>query len=327
MAAHERPTTVFGWQEPLQLSARSADFLAMETANDLASRSGLVDVFVLKRVSDDQLVNLVGVGRGEGWAGNISVDPSREPLVARALESADLVRHDGASTRVFGPYWTSEAALVGLGDFVVVMSGPDLGDRTDDELIEVAGDLAWSVGEVSTEKRLADELELTQAALTVASLPSRKIDEFLAGLADAASEALSCEFGAVVLREPERRLVVAPSGWQPAATHELVLGSLLQLLAGLDLAGPVVAQDLSDDPLARSPLGFEEGLVSRCVIPLQFADVAGAIVVAHMVDSPRGFTSLCQRVAASIGDQASRVLDATFGTDAGDLLADAGAEA
>lgn len=285
----------------------------MEGIADIARRLDLNDVFALRRVSDEQLVNLDGVGRGKGWAGNISVDPDREPLIAEALSCGVPARHRGSSTRVFGPYWAEEAAVLMVGDFVIVMGGPGAADHDNGVLMEAAGDVAFSVGDVPAEKRLADELEVTKAALAVASLPTATIDAFLAELADAAIDALGCEFGAVVLKQPDPRLVVAPGGWQPQAADELVLGSLLQLLVGLQLDRPVVAQDLRDDPSAHSPLGFDEGLVSRCVIPLAVPNLSGAIVVAHtLVSAPRGFTSLCQHVAATIGDQASKVISVSF---------------
>lgn len=284
----------------------------MDGVLEASAQLGLKDVFALRRISDEQLVNLAGVGRGEGWAGNISIDPVREPLIADAMAGNGLIRHNGPSRRIFGPYWAEEAAIVMVGDFVIVMGGPGVATHADDVLMDAAGDVGWSVGDVSAEKRLADELELTKAALTVASLPTSTIDVFLANLANAAIDALSCEFGAVVLQRPERRLIVAPDGWQPDAPPELVLGSLLQLLAGLDLDRLVVAQDLSQERGASSPLGFDEGLVSRCVIPLAVPDFGGAIVVAHAMTAPRGFTNLCQKVAASIGDQATRVLSTNF---------------
>ena len=275
-----------------------------------AAELGLADVFALRKVGDDQLVNLAGVGRGAGWAGNISIDPDREPLIARAMSTPDLVRHSGESVRIFGPYWTEHAAVVMVGDFVVVMGGPGVDEQDDPTLIEAAGDLAWSVGDVSAEKRLADELEVTRAALAVASLPAHSVDSFLADLASAATEALACEFGAVVLAQPEHRLILAPNGWHPEVSHELMLGALLQLLAAQEAERPVVAQDLRDDPTAGSPLGFEEGLVSRCVIPIEASRISGAVVVAHTVESPRGFTMLCQQVASKIGEQATQVLRA-----------------
>lgn len=58
----------------------------MDQAIDIAERLELADVFALRRVSTKQLVTLAGVGRGEGWAGNISVDPVRaEKRLADAL--------------------------------------------------------------------------------------------------------------------------------------------------------------------------------------------------------------------------------------------------
>ncbi|MGI9611990.1 MAG: hypothetical protein ACR2QO_03710 [Acidimicrobiales bacterium] len=288
----------------------------MENTTEIAARLGLRDLFALRRVSDEQLVNLVGVGRGEGWAGNISIDPEREPLVAEALSTGEVVRYHGPPSRIFGPYWADEATVLTVGDFVIVMGGSGVTDGGDDALMEAAGDLAFSVGDVPAEKRLADELEVTKAALAVATLPTSTIDGFLADVADAAMEALGCEFGAVVMKDPEPRLVKAPSGWQPDATDERVLGSLLQLLVGLQVELPVVAQDLRHDSGATSPLGFDEGLVSRCVIPLAVKGMSGAIVVAHTtVSAPRGFTSLCQLVAASIGEQASKVLASSFSED------------
>jgi len=288
----------------------------MESPEDVAGRLGFRDVFALRRISDEQLVNLVGVGRGKGWAGNISVDPDREPLITRALETGDVIRHRDEATRVFGPYWTDEAVVLTVGDFVIVMGGRGVADHGDDILMEAASDLAYSVGDVPAEKRLADELEVTKAALTVATLPRSTMDQFLSSLAGAAMEALGCEFGAVVLRQPAPRLLMAPSGWRPAASDDLVLGSLLQLTVDTVTPKPVVAQDLRNEPSAQSPLGFDEGLVSRCVIPLAVTDVRGAVVVAHtMASAPRGFTNLCQLVAASIGDQATKMLDTGFADD------------
>lgn len=284
----------------------------MEEQARIAANLGIDDVFALRRVSSDQLVNLVGVGRGEGWAGNISIDPEREPLVAAALTSHELVRHSGDSVRVFGPYWTQEAAIVMVGDFVVVLGGPGVNQHDDATLIEAAGDLAWSAGEVSAEKRLADELEVTKAALSVASLWVSNLDGFLADLADAAIDALSCEFGAVILNQPERRLVLAPNGWCPDVPESEIRDSLADLIDRLSpnggvLESPRVDQDLSLE-LDGGPIGFSTGLVSRCIVPLNSQHLSGAVVVAHTVQCPRGFTSLCQQVAAKIGDQASQVL-------------------
>lgn len=280
----------------------------MDSPSIHAERLGLADVFALRCISDDQLVNLAGLGRGEGWAGNISIDPAREPLVAQAMSSLGMVRHDGPSTRIFGPYWTESAAITLVGDFVVVMAGPGVAAQNDADLIDFAGEFAWSVGEVSAEKRLADELEVTKAALTVASLATSTLDGFLSDLAVAASEALSCEFSAVVLLGDDPRLLLPEGRWTPDASADQILEALVPIVAAVETDRPVVAQDLrTDDPGAA--LSFGDGLVSRCIVPLRSPSLEGAIIVAHTDASPRGFTTLCQQVAASIGEQACRMLD------------------
>lgn len=286
-----------------------ADGRGMETTLELPVALDVEDVFVLRRVSDEQMINLDGIGRGEGWAGNITVDSVREPLIAQSMATPGVIRWTGESAaRVFGPYWATDAALTMVGDYLVVFGGGQVSTHNDSVLMNAAGTAAWSAGEVSPEKRLADELEVTQAALAVASLPLSSRDEFLSALAQTAADSLACEFGAVVLREPEQRLLLAPDGWAPEASDDLILGALLQLVASLEDELLVVTQDLRDDPMAVRPLGFAQGVVSRCVIPLTTDGLDGAIVVAHTDSTPRGFTALCQQVAERIGSQASQVL-------------------
>lgn len=270
-----------------------------------ADRLGADDIFILRRVSDTQFANLGGAGRGAGWAGNVVVDPEVEPLLSRGAGTTGVVRPSPKGGRVFGPYWKSDAAAVGVADYVVVFGGSGMSDISDDLLMDAAGDIAWQVGEVTIEKRLADDLEVATAALAVATIQAESLDDLLGGLAEAAMTALSCEFGAIVARRPEPRLIMAPSSWAPDASSDLVLGSLLQILVSHDHQALHVTQDMRDDPASRSPLGFDEGLVSRCVVPIEAGDFSGAVVVAHTLSSPRGFTGLCQRVASTIGEQAA----------------------
>lgn len=278
----------------------------MADISDIAERLDLSDIFALRLVANEQLINLDGFGRGAGWAGNISIDPLAEPLISTTMATNEVVRHSGRTTRIFGPYWSDRAALVCLGDFVFVMGGPGATTH-DDVLIDAAGEMAWIVSTVPTEKKLADELEVTQAALAVASLPVRTVDLFFEGLAETARAALACEFGAVFIQSPDPRLILAPNGWRPTASTDAMLSSLLALLVDLDPERPTVTQDLSDTHHSSS-LGFRDGLVSRCVIPLMTPAGKAALVVAHSDDAPRGFTDLCQQVAETIGKQASAML-------------------
>lgn len=41
---------------------------------EIAARLGARDIFVFRRLEDDRLFNIGGVGRGAGWAGNVSVN-------------------------------------------------------------------------------------------------------------------------------------------------------------------------------------------------------------------------------------------------------------
>ena len=276
-----------------------------------ADRLEVDDIFILRRVSETQYANLDGVGRGAGWAGNVVVDPAVEPLLSQAAGTPGVARPTGTGGRVFGPYWKADAAAVGVADYVVIFGGSDISGIGDELLMDAAGDIAWRVGEVAIEKRLADDLEVTTAALAIATIQAQGIDDLLGALAEAAMTALSCEFGAIVVRRPEPRLIMAPSSWAPDASSDLVLGSLLQILVHHDHQALHVTQDLREDPASRSPLGFDEGLVSRCVVPIEADEFSGAVVVAHTLSAPRGFTGLCQRVASTIGEQAVARIIAT----------------
>jgi hypothetical protein len=274
---------------------------------ELARRAEARDLFVLHRLAPDRFVNLDGFGRGRGWAGNLSVDPAAEPWLTRVLDLGLFRARYGFACRIFGPYWATEAAGVAVGEHLVVMGGGEVASAEDDTLEEVAKQAAEAVGQVPVAKRLADELEVTQAALAVATLPGESVEEAAAGLAARAAEALSCEFGAVLLHDP-LRLFVADRGWRPAASDEEVMGALLPLRqAARD--GLLVEQDTGASSLPYRPLAFEDGLVARLVVPLGERGRIGMLVVAHATGAPRGFTSLCQRVIKRIAEVAAPLLE------------------
>ncbi len=274
---------------------------------ELARRAGARDLFVLHRVAPDRFVNLDGFGRGRGWAGNLSVDPAAEPWLSRVLDLGLFRARYGFACRIFGPYWASEAAGVAAGEHLVVFGGGDVASVEDHTLVDLAREAAETVGQVPVAKRLADELEVAQAALAVATLPGESVEEAASGLAARAAEALSCEFGAVLLQDP-LRLFVADRGWRPAASEEEIMGALLPLRqAARD--GPLVEQDVGASSLPYRPLAFEDGLVARLVVPLGERGRLGLLVVAHATGAPRGFTSLCQRLILRIAEVAAPVLE------------------
>ncbi len=100
-----------------------ADGRVMGTTLELPAALDVEDVFVLRRVSNDQMVNLDGIGRGERWAGNITVDSVREPLIAQSMATPGVLRGTGETAiRVFGPYGATGAALTMVGDHLVQAS-------------------------------------------------------------------------------------------------------------------------------------------------------------------------------------------------------------
>lgn len=276
---------------------------------DVAARVGASDLFVLYRVADRRLVNVDGHGRGAGWAGNIDLDPAAEGWLEE-VEKRGLARVSyGMPRRVFGPYWATESVGVATDDCLVVFGGPGTAEAPEDVVREAAALAASSVGEVPVAKRLADDLEVTQAALEIARMRPRSVDDAARAIATTAARATSCEFGAVLLFGPPMTLHLADEGWRPSASEEEIAAALLPLAQALS-DGLFVEQDTSETAFPYRPLTFEDGLVARCAVRLGEEGDMGVLVVAHSLETPRGFTMLCQRVMRTIGDTAQATLSA-----------------
>ena len=87
---------------------------------DIAREARAIDLFALKSLDGDRrLFNIGGVGRGDGWAGNLTLDPASEPMLAKAVTSGFAYTKGAHPRRIFGPYWTSSAAVVGDGSCLV----------------------------------------------------------------------------------------------------------------------------------------------------------------------------------------------------------------
>lgn len=274
---------------------------------EVADRIGAADVFVLYRVADRRLVNVDGYGRGAGWAGNIDLDPSAERWLTEIEERGVARIAQGMPRRVFGPYWASQAVGIATGDYVVVFGGPGTADAPEDLVREAAELAASSVDEVPVAKRLADDLEVAQAALAVARMRPGTVAEAARAIASAAARATSCEFGAVLLLGPPITLHLADEGWRPSASEEEIAAALLPLAHAVS-DGLYVEQDTSESPFPYRPLTFEDGLVARCAVRLGQDGDLGVLVVAHSLESPRGFTMLCQRVMRAIGETGQATL-------------------
>jgi hypothetical protein len=272
--------------------------------NDVVQLAGATDLFVFHRVTDHDLVNLGGHGRGAGWAGNIELDPAEEPWLAELVEKGSLRARSTTPRRLVGPYWASEAAGIDLGDHVIVMGGPGTSELNEARLREAAEMAAAQVTDVPAEKRLADELEIAQAALSVATLPRKAASA--TEIAAAAARASGCEFGAVLLFGPPMKLYLAEDGWRPPGTDEEIIAALLPLGEAIT-SGLHIEQDASESSYPYRPLSAEDGLVARCVVPIGNPR-KGLLLVAHSSDAPRGFTMLCQRVLGAVASAAAPVL-------------------
>jgi hypothetical protein len=174
--------------------------------------------------------------------------------------------------------------------------------------MSVAREAASRAGEVPVAKHLADELEVTQAALAIATLRPATVVEAAGAVATVAARALSCEFGAVLLKRPRIRLFLAEEGWRPVADDEEIIAALLPLDQAIQNE-LLVEQDLSCSPFPYHPLAFEDGLIARMAVPLGPGGSLGLLVVAHAAGAPRGFTELCQRVAVTMGRTAEAVIE------------------
>jgi len=274
----------------------------------LAERVGATDVFALRRVAPERVVNLDGFGRGAGWGGNLDLDPTGEPFLTEILSAGLARRSGGTPQRVFGPYWSEAAAGFLAEEFLVVFGGPGVEGAADGEVEAAGRRVAELVNEVPVEKLLADELEVTKAALEVASMRPSSLREAALGIATAASRATSCEFGAVLLHGPPMTVHLADDGWVPSASEEEIIAALLPIDSALG-GGLYVEQDVAASPFPYPPLAFQDGLVARCAVRLGSRGAVGLLVVAHTLEAPRGFTMLCQRVMGAIADAAGSVLE------------------
>src|SRR2546423_504229 len=149
-------------------------------ADAAAASVGASDLFVLRRVKDDQFVHFGGSGRGAGWAGLIEVDTHESEALGRSLTSRAPVRlNHGDKELVFGPYFARAAAFVPVTNDVVVVfgaQGDELAGATDEALQSAGTMAADAVTQVTPAKRLADELEELEAVRAAPPIPTGDVD-------------------------------------------------------------------------------------------------------------------------------------------------------
>ena len=277
--------------------------------SELATELSAKDVFVFRRVDGNTLFNVGGIGRGAGWAGNVTVEPSFEPWLTSVDEFSVVRRRSGVPFRAFGPYWGTEVVAISTeGDDVVVLGGEGVSTHTDETLRAAAEQISGAMGSVTPEKRDADELEVRQARQALADFNGTDVADAATHLASVTARSLSCEWAAVLLVGPPPKLYVADEGWSPAASEEEIVAALMPLRA-VARADIFVEQDLSQSAFPYRPLTFDDGLFARCVVPVGTGADLGILVAAHAGTAPRGFTSLCQRVAKTMAEAGQPLIE------------------
>lgn len=294
---------------PARETRERAQLQALEA---IAADLGATDLFVLRRSTTNLYAHVAGVGRGDGWAGNIELDAADEAHVRAAVAAGRplLVPLAGAG-RVMGPYYAGSAVIVPCADGTIVVFGaPDgaLDEGCTEQAAHLGARAASLVRDVSAAKRLADELEVVEAVRSVTTVDAGDVLATLGALADRAASALSCEFGAVMtFASDDHEAIIgwADRGWAPA--DAAVLLEAMQALVARPERFPVLCQDAATAP--DLPVGFtrQDG-VSALHARLVGEPPVGALVLVHAEPRLRGFTSLCQRVARGISDGAEVVV-------------------
>jgi len=278
-----------------------------------ATRLGVVDALIFRRLSASRWAHLGGLGRGCGWAGLVDVDAAQDPMLAQLPEEPGGVRTFGWAqvARVVGPYYATAGAFVRVSNDVVVVLGnpsaPLAADATVEQLRSLAVHLDRFVPDVTPAKRLADELEVLHAIRAVTTGSARNLDGTLRHILAVAVEALSCEVG--LLRDGRGNLVTT-SSWSGVDVSDPAVGETLDVLEQRTRGGSLCVQD-TDIETVPAPLGREQGV--RSLLAMTMPDpVGGILVVAHTSAGPRGFTALCQQLGRQLCD-ASGVVAHTAG--------------
>jgi diguanylate cyclase (GGDEF)-like protein len=271
----------------------------------IALGMGVPDVLVLER-DGGQLRLIGGHGRGAGWAGVVQVELVDEPHAASVMSTDRPRRIVGTQAqRVLGPYWSIDATLIPVGDqHLVVLGGAHGPTASSAELLRYAAEAVAACGQISNEKLLADELEVVHAVRALMDHRPSSVLATARHIASVAAEALSCEIGAVLVRQPGGNVVGVSRSDGATAMDDAGLCTELNRLADEIGRGSRLEQELP----ALAWLGEME-LVSQMALTIVREQTVGLLLVGHARQSPRGFTLLCQRVGRSLADAAEVVLD------------------
>lgn len=279
-----------------------------------------LDSFVLRRVAPGRWAHVGGQARGEAWAGIVEVEERDTPMFFDAAPG-QITRVDRSEpTWLFGPYQPCSAVIVQLDSETVVVFGSPVvhavPSRSDEQWRNRAADLGERIDTVSPAKRLADELEVSEAVHTLLAVTPTTLDEAMRHVVDTIAQALSCEFAVLYLGDGDR---IALGG---LFVHDTARSELIRALRPLAdrTDAPVCHQDATSDPLPL-PLSTDYGVRSWMALPIAPRH-GGLLVCAHTDRDPRGFTNLCQRLGRRLAEAGDLVLHAAAERDRLHLVAD-----
>jgi diguanylate cyclase (GGDEF)-like protein len=270
---------------------------------------GATDLFVFRRITGDRFVHVGGLGRGEGWAGNVDLILADEERAAAAIEAAGPIFVRAAEpVHVFGPYYQREAVFVPVSaDVLVVFGSNEPGGLSSSESVQAAASAAAAgIEQVSSAKRLADELELLHAVHKVAQTSAVRLDEVMRHVVESALEALSCDLGVIYVADVDAIQIAShrPASYEP----DWFLPAMRALFAQATSL-PACVQDSAAEP-PPSPLGLC-GVTSHYMLPVG-SPPFGVLALMHTSDRPRGFTLLCREVGLRMAKSAEPLLRAAL---------------
>ena len=163
---------------------------------------------------------------------------------------------------------------------------------------------AAAIEQVSTAKRLADELELLHAVHSLAQTDAVRIRDVMRHVVKSAIEALSCDLGVIyvaeldVIETAEARAGPRAGGRRSSCPR---CGTLYAEATGL----PACIQDSATEPPPH-PLSAC-GVTSHYVLPIGTPPF-GVLALMHTEARPRGFTTLCREVGLRLAESAEPLL-------------------
>ena len=266
------------------------------------------DVLVFQWESDHFRLS-GGTGRGAGWANIVEVALADNTAIERAWNAGVPVRISGSTpVRIAGPYWTSHAVIVPVGQAHLVVFGSTKRIASSDAaLFGAAAGAVSDTGGVSAEKLLADELEVVHAVRALTSYQATNVRETARHIAVIAARALSCEVAAVRVSGAGHTtlevLRVAPGDDVDDSPRCAGRDAATFLEAATALTHPMVEQAVGPDPQV-----WAADVVSRLTLPIGSEYALGALSLGHEPSRARGFTTLCQRIGRALAESAEPLL-------------------